>query len=100
MVQGELVGNPNDLSDGVDANEYAFGDTFPYLALPTSGSDEDPHPSGTVDTKRSSATTDGGQPLVPAAALALGLLALASGAVPAGPAPHQPAVSRLLTTGP
>ena len=35
---------PNDLGDGVDANDVAFGDTFPYLALPASGSDADPHP--------------------------------------------------------
>ncbi|HET6561700.1 MAG TPA: DUF4331 domain-containing protein [Marmoricola sp.] len=81
VVEGELVGNPNDLSDKVDANEYAFGDSFPYLALPTSGSNPDPHPSGMVDMDASSASTDGNQPLVPAAALGLGLLALASGAV-------------------
>jgi hypothetical protein len=81
VVEGELVGSPNDLGDQVDANEYAFGDTFPYLALPTSGSDDDPHPSGTVQLERSSATTDGTQPLAPAAALGLGLLVLAGGAV-------------------
>ncbi len=81
VVEGELVGNPNDLGDEVDTNEYRFGNSFPYLALPTSGSNEDPHPSGTVRMERSSASTDGSQPLVPAAALGLGLLALASGAV-------------------
>ncbi|MGW6022827.1 DUF4331 domain-containing protein [Streptomyces sp. NPDC055099] len=37
-VAGELVGNKNDLGDAVNANEQKFGDTFPYLALPTSGS--------------------------------------------------------------
>ncbi|MFI7321416.1 DUF4331 domain-containing protein [Streptomyces venezuelae] len=35
-VAGELVGNKNDLGDAVDANDMAFGKTFPYLALPTS----------------------------------------------------------------
>ena len=45
VVEGELVGNPNDLGDGVDANDVAFSDTFPYLALPVSGSEADPHPT-------------------------------------------------------
>jgi hypothetical protein len=43
VVEGELVGNPNDLSDGVDANDLAFQTTFPYLAVSHSGSDTDPH---------------------------------------------------------
>jgi hypothetical protein len=43
VVEGELVGNPNDLGDGVDANELAFQTTFPYLAVSHSGSDPDPH---------------------------------------------------------
>jgi hypothetical protein len=43
VVEGELVGNPNDLSDGVDANDVPFRSTFPYVALPHSGSDTSPH---------------------------------------------------------
>ncbi|HEX9824883.1 MAG TPA: DUF4331 domain-containing protein [Actinomycetota bacterium] len=43
VVEGELVGSPNDLGDGVDVNDVAFGETFPYLALPHSGSDASPH---------------------------------------------------------
>jgi hypothetical protein len=43
VVEGELVGNPNDLGDGVDANDLAFQSTFPYLAVSHSGSDPDPH---------------------------------------------------------
>jgi hypothetical protein len=39
VVEGELVGNANDLGDGVDANDAAFQGTFPYLAMPHSGSD-------------------------------------------------------------
>ncbi|MFK4069040.1 DUF4331 domain-containing protein [Streptomyces sp. NPDC029674] len=35
-VAGELVGAKNDLGDAVNANDRAFGGTFPYLALPTS----------------------------------------------------------------
>ncbi|MGH2738730.1 MAG: DUF4331 family protein, partial [Actinomycetota bacterium] len=43
VVEGELVGNPNDLADGVDANPEGFGSSFPYVQVPTSGSDPDPH---------------------------------------------------------
>jgi hypothetical protein len=38
VVGGELKGMPNDLGDGVNANDTAFGSTFPFLALPDSGS--------------------------------------------------------------
>jgi hypothetical protein len=44
VVEGELVGNPNDLGDGVNTNNKSFSNTFPYLALPTSGSNANPHP--------------------------------------------------------
>ncbi|MBO1331943.1 DUF4331 domain-containing protein [Streptomyces sp. VRA16 Mangrove soil] len=37
-VEGELLGNKNDLGDAVNANDTRFGSTFPYVALPTSGS--------------------------------------------------------------
>ncbi|MET7368198.1 DUF4331 domain-containing protein [Streptomyces sp. NPDC005566] len=39
VVEGELVGSKNDLGDAVDANDKKFGTTFPYVALPTAGSD-------------------------------------------------------------
>ena len=55
VVEGELVGNPNDLSDGVDTNDVAFGTTFPYLALPASGSDANPHPTKPGQAKPASA---------------------------------------------
>jgi hypothetical protein len=85
VVEGELTGNPNDLSDGVDTNDAAFSNTFPYLALPKRGSDPDPHPSGTVETTMQSATPLGDpQKVAPYAALAIGLLALASGATRMG----------------
>jgi len=38
VLEGELLNNPNDLGDGVDANDLPFGTRFPYLALPHSGS--------------------------------------------------------------
>ncbi|MEU6842073.1 DUF4331 domain-containing protein [Streptomyces sp. NPDC046716] len=37
-VEGELVGKKNDLGDAVNANDQKFGDSFPYVALPSSGS--------------------------------------------------------------
>ncbi|GAA2309939.1 DUF4331 domain-containing protein [Streptomyces kunmingensis] len=37
-VEGELLGNKNDLGDAVNANDQKFEDSFPYVALPTSGS--------------------------------------------------------------
>jgi hypothetical protein len=40
VVEGELVGAPNDLGDAVDANDTTFGSSFPYVALPHSGSGE------------------------------------------------------------
>ena len=43
VVEGELIGNANDLADGVDANDVSFRDTFPYVALPHRGSDPAPH---------------------------------------------------------
>ncbi|MEN8651889.1 DUF4331 domain-containing protein [Streptomyces sp. 21So2-11] len=39
VVEGELVGSKNDLGDAVDANDKEFGKAFPYVALPTAGSD-------------------------------------------------------------
>ena len=54
VVEGELVGSANDLGDGVNVNDAAFGDTFPYLALPASGSNADPHPSTGASAKQSS----------------------------------------------
>jgi len=43
VLEGELIGNPNDLGDGVSANDKSFRGTFPYLALPHRGSDPAPH---------------------------------------------------------
>ncbi|MBC6468822.1 DUF4331 domain-containing protein [Actinomadura alba] len=38
VVEGELVGKKNDLGDGVDANDVALSQSFPYVGLPASGS--------------------------------------------------------------
>jgi len=37
-IEGVLVGQSTGLGDGVDANDESFGHSFPYLALPHSGS--------------------------------------------------------------
>jgi len=84
VVEGELVGSPNDLGDGVDANDTAFGGTFPYLALPASGSDADPHPSTGAAAKQSASKEGVLQRVVPgrqssAAFIGVGLLALVGG---------------------
>jgi len=38
VLEGELLGNPNDLGDGVPANDVPFLSYFPYVAYPHSGS--------------------------------------------------------------
>ncbi|MQY13208.1 hypothetical protein SRB5_33510 [Streptomyces sp. RB5] len=58
VVEGELVGSPNDLGDAVDANDRAFGTSFPYVALPTSGSDT-PADAGTQAGKSRTAIEGG-----------------------------------------
>lgn len=44
VVEGELAGNPNALGDGVSVNDSSFEASFPYVAVPHSGSDPMPHP--------------------------------------------------------
>jgi hypothetical protein len=83
VVEGELVGNPNDLGDGVDANDVAFSDTFPYLALPASGSEPDPHPTNPGNQPVSADGVTGllQNETVSASALGVGMLALLMGGV-------------------
>ena len=38
VMMGELKGSPNDLADGVSANDVDFTASFPYVGLPHSGS--------------------------------------------------------------
>jgi hypothetical protein len=38
-VEGELLGQKNDLGDAVNRNDVGFEKSFPYVALPNSGSD-------------------------------------------------------------
>jgi hypothetical protein len=43
VVEGVLLGQDTGLGDGVDANDVAFATSFPFLALPASGSATAPH---------------------------------------------------------
>jgi hypothetical protein len=81
VVEGELVGNPNDLGDGVNRNDVEFSDTFPYLALPERGSEEDPHPTaGGVDPASAAGVTGMlRNESVSMSALGVGMLALLAG---------------------
>jgi hypothetical protein len=82
VVEGELVGSKNDLGDKVDSNDRAFGSTFPYVALPTSGSSvRGGGKSGGGSTSsngtfnfgpRSANSADDSLPVVPIVALAAG----------------------------
>ncbi|KAB2347231.1 DUF4331 domain-containing protein [Actinomadura rudentiformis] len=94
VVEGELVGMKNDLSDSVDANDVKFEPNFPYVALPTSGSavrggfsgSGGKSGNGTATTynfgNRSAQTStadDGGTPILPIIALAGGAAFLTGG---------------------
>lgn len=85
VVEGELTGNPNDLGDGVNANDVGFSSKFPYLALPASGSKPAPHASGLTPLPGGDGNGPGGSgsdvPVIPIAAILLGLIALAGAGV-------------------
>ena len=91
VVEGELVGNPNDLGDGVDANDVEFSDTFPYLALPVSGSEADPHPtaSGAAPTSAADKTGLLQNESVSMSALGVGMLALLMGSAGVARSPRR-----------
>ena len=86
VVGGEIAGNPNDLGDGVDKNDAEFGQHFPYLALPLSGSVEKSSPpaqSGKTLLTGGGDNTNGpsgdGFPAQDVGLIAVGLLALVAG---------------------
>jgi hypothetical protein len=91
VVEGELVGSANDLGDAVGENDKAFGNTFPYLALPHDGavsyptvakSSSTPLTGGTDSANVTSAGVSAGNGSVGAtAAVAFGLLVMVLGAV-------------------
>lgn len=86
VVLGELVGNPNDVGDGVNKNDTEFGSDFPYVALPHSGSitkDAPPADSGTAFAPGGGSGGSGGSgngfPAGQIALIGLGALALVAG---------------------
>ena len=85
-VGGELKGNPNDLGDGVNANDTAFGADFPFVALPHSGSiTKDAPPAQTGQALLTGGTTNtpsgGSFPTGEVSLIGLGALALLAGGV-------------------
>jgi hypothetical protein len=85
VVAGELKGNPNDLGDAVNANDAQFGSTFPYVAMPLSGSVEKSSPAAKpgmtlLTGGADDAPTGGGLPTGSLAVIGLGALALVAGA--------------------
>lgn len=89
-VEGELVGKKNDLGDGVDQNDVAFEKNFPYVGMPTSGSAVRGSSSGkaksgerattfNLGNRSAESSDDGGLPVVPIAALAVGAAFLTGG---------------------
>ncbi|HXH77353.1 DUF4331 domain-containing protein [Nocardioides sp.] len=85
VVEGELVGSPNDLGDGVDGNDAPFSGSFPYLGLPMAGSNPDPHPTTGSAKQTAASNTDGNllgaepRRTTSMAAIGLGLFALIAG---------------------
>ncbi len=87
VVEGELVGSANDLGDGVDTNDVAFGDRFPYLALPASGSNADPHPTDSNGNAKPAANEAGFvESLVPGRTASAGFVGIGAIAVLLGAA--------------
>ena len=87
VVAGELKGKPNDIGDGVDANDSAFSTSFPYVGLPHSGSiTKDAPPAQSPQALLPGGTgsgSDGGFPAgspLSVGLIGLGALALAAGA--------------------
>jgi hypothetical protein len=101
VVGGELVGNANDLGDGVNTNDATFGAHFPYLALPHSGSvTETTTPSETgltlLDGGGGSHQTPGtGFPAGQLALIGLGLLVALLGAAGATVARRRTAAAHV-----
>jgi hypothetical protein len=94
VVQGELVGQPNDLGDAVNANDVPFQAAFPYVGLPTSGSKS--VNSGVGTTSGSGAAKAGNATLVTGGAQEP---PAATGAVTADAAVPAPAAAGLTLLG-
>jgi len=89
VVEGALLGKDTSaFQDAVSRNDKAFKKSFPYVALPVSGSDRSPHPNGAGITPFTGGDSTGGSngnpsgvPVLPISAILLGLAALAGAGV-------------------
>jgi Domain of unknown function (DUF4331) len=96
VVEGELVGSPNDLGDGVNANDSKFGTHFPYVALPHTGSvggTPKASSAGLTALNGGGGGTDGSSstPIGSVLALGVGLLTMIGGTVAYRRSRRQPA---------
>jgi hypothetical protein len=96
VVAGELKGRPNNLGDGVDANDSAFGTSFPYLGLPHSGSIEKQappaeSPQALVPGAGQGSGPADGFPMAQVGLIGAGVFALLAGAAMTRTAARRPA---------
>jgi hypothetical protein len=96
VVAGELKGKPNNLGDGVDANDSAFGTSFPYLGLPHSGSIEKQappaeSPQALVPGAGQGSGPADGFPMAQVGLIGAGVFALLAGAAMTRTAARRPA---------
>jgi len=76
VMEGELLGTKTGLGDSVDANDVAFESSFPYVALPHSGSAGKSAPVTKLASKSSGVSVG--------AAVGIGIGALVLGSVLVG----------------
>jgi len=85
VVEGELVGSPNDLGDGVGKNDVEFDPAFPYVAVPHAGSKAPAHSASGVTPLTGGRAPEGpastGLPVTALGLSGLGVLVLLGGAV-------------------
>ena len=92
-MAGAVLGVKTDLGDGVDANDVAFDTSFPYVAMPHSGSDvavvatTQPAPATKLITK-TRGVSSGAAAGIGIGALVIGLLLMAL-LRPSKPKPKQ-----------
>ncbi|XVQ15336.1 DUF4331 family protein [Spirillospora sp. CA-255316] len=89
VVEGELLGKKNDLGDAVDGNDVPLEKSFPYVALPTSGSTVKGRVTGASGRRGdgpringgpvSSNESTGGSPAIPLLAIGAGAAFLTGG---------------------
>ena len=82
VLMGELVGTPNDLGDGVNANDVGFAAAFPYVALPHSGSSTEPRGTVAAAAPGSNTAVGGTTAAAPSGGVQTGAGGTADGRIP------------------